>query len=78
MEKFIYEISKYPAEALNQLVFFCSEKGECRINQVPHDQTKILEELLNEQGAQGWELIQLFFGKDGVIAFWKRRLQDKK
>lgn len=73
MEKFVYEITKYPAEAFSQLVFFCSEKGQCTIDQVPKVQTRMLEELLNERGAQGWELVQLSFGTDGAIAFWKRR-----
>ncbi len=73
MEKFVYEITKYPTETFKQLVFFCSEKGQCTIDQVPNDQTKMLEGLLNERGAQGWELVQLSFGDDGAIAFWQRR-----
>jgi hypothetical protein len=73
MEKYVYEITKCPTETFNQLVFFCSEKGQCAIDQVPNDQTKTLENLLNEKGAQGWELVQLSFGNDGAIAFWKRR-----
>jgi hypothetical protein len=31
-------------------------------------------DLLNERGGEGWELIQLLFGKDGVMACWKRRV----
>jgi hypothetical protein len=68
-----YEITKYPAETFNQLVFFCSEQGQCTLDQVPNDQTKMLEDLLNEKGAQGWKLVQLSFGNDGAIAFWQRR-----
>ena len=78
MKKFKYEITKYPAEKFSQLVFFCSESGECSVDQVPGDQTKNLENLLNERGEQGWELIQVSFGKDGVMAFWKRKLKDEK
>jgi len=73
MEKFVYEITKYPAETFKQLVFFCSEKGQYTIDQVPNDQAKVLKDLLNEKGAQGWELVQLYFGDDGAIAFWQRR-----
>jgi len=78
MKKFTYEITKYPAEKFNQLVFFCSETGECSVDQVPGDQAKHLESLLNERGEQGWELIQVFFGKDGIMAFWKRKRKDEK
>jgi len=74
LEQFVYEITKYPAETFSQLVFFCSEKGQCTIDQVPKVQTQMLEDLLNEKGAQGWELVQLFFGDDGAIAFWQRRV----
>jgi len=28
--------------------------------------------ILNGRGSEGWELIQIFFGEDGVVAFWKR------
>jgi hypothetical protein len=29
---------------------------------------------MSERGLQGWELIQLVFGKDGEAAFWKRKI----
>ena len=74
---FEYEVVKYPAEAFEKLVFFCSEAGECKLDQVPGDQTRILEDTLNEKGQQGWELVQLFFGRDGVIAVWKHKIKKK-
>jgi len=40
--------------------------------QVPYNQTDVLKGLLNDRGEQGWELIQLFFGKDGIVALWKK------
>lgn len=77
MERFEYEISRHTADTFNQLVYFCSEAGECRLEQVPGDQTKILADILNERGGQGWELVEVYFGKDGVMAFWKRRIREK-
>jgi hypothetical protein len=35
-------------------------------------QTNLLKETLNRKGGEGWELIQLAFGTDGIVAFWKR------
>jgi hypothetical protein len=32
------------------------------------------ESLLNERDEQGWELIQLLFGNDGIVAFWKKEI----
>jgi len=44
------------------------------LEQVPGDQKEILTDILNERGEKGWELIEVYFGKDGIMAFWKREL----
>jgi hypothetical protein len=72
MKKFEYEITKHPAEDFNQLVYFCSETGECSLDQVPDHQTGLLEKILNNRGNEGWELVQMSFGENGMVAFWKR------
>lgn len=74
MAQFQYDITKHPAEAFHQLVYFCSESGECKFSEVPSGQVEVLKDILNERGAEGWELIQLSFGKDGVVAFWKKTI----
>ena len=35
------------------------------------------EELLNARGLEGWELVQTFFGEDGVVAVWKQEKNKK-
>ncbi|MCJ7595163.1 MAG: DUF4177 domain-containing protein [Desulfobacterales bacterium] len=72
MSGFKYEITKHPAEEFSQLVYFCTEQGECKVNDLPPDQLEVLRDALNERGGQGWELVQLIFGKDGIVAVWKR------
>jgi hypothetical protein len=72
MKKFEYHITTHPAHEFNQLVYFCSEHGECKYDELPPDQIERLGNILNEKGSQGWELVQLSFGKGGVIGFWKR------
>lgn len=74
-KKIEYEITRHPAEAFHQLAYFCSETGECTLGEVPADQALILQDILNERGKQGWELVQLAFGKDGFLAFWKRKIK---
>ena len=74
MKQFEYEISKHPSNEFNHLVYFCTEEGACKIDHIPSDQTKILQDILNEKGANGWELAQTFFGKDGVMIIWKREI----
>ncbi len=73
MEKrFEYEVKKYPVEKFVRLAYFCTDEGECKLNELPSEQLKAFEELLNERGAQGWDLGQAFFGEDGVVVVWKR------
>lgn len=72
MNRFKYEITRYPSSDFKQLVYFCTDHGECDLAQVPSDQTDILENLLNERGDQGWELVQLSLGRDGILVFWKK------
>ncbi len=77
MERFEYEISTHRGNALTKLAYFCSQEGECSVEEVRDEQSEILVDVMNERGLQGWELIQLDFGKEGVMAFWKRRLASK-
>ena len=74
MDRFEYSITRRPADTFRETIYFCTEQGTCSLEKVPVDQLAVLENLLNERGKQGWELVQVIFGKDGLLAFWKRRL----
>lgn len=74
MNRFEYEITKHPSSNFKQIAYFCTDKGECDIDQLPADQISVLGEILNERGSRGWELVQISFGNDGVLAFWKRAI----
>jgi hypothetical protein len=74
MKKFEYDITKHPSGGFQKLAYFCTAEGECMIDQLPADQAGILKDILNEKGSLGWELVQLSFGKDGLLAFWKREI----
>jgi hypothetical protein len=77
MERFEYEISTHEGNAFTKLAYFCSEDAECSVSGVPAEEARILVSLMNERSLQGWELIQFVFSKEGVMAFWKRRLVTK-
>ncbi len=77
MKKFEYEITKHEAETFSKLIYFCSEAGKCKLDKVSLSQVSILNNLLNERGKSGWELVQVNFGKDGIIIFWKREIVEK-
>jgi hypothetical protein len=72
MKAFKYEITKHPADRFIQLAYFCNEKGECSHDQLPLDQMAVLNDILNDRGSQGWELVQIFFNEGGMLAFWKK------
>ncbi len=76
MKHFEYEISRHTADTFRQVIYFCTETGECTLDEVPSDQINVLSGILNERGKQGWELVQISFGKDGVMTFWKRRIKN--
>ena len=42
MEKFEYEITAHFAEQFDKLVYFCSETGECRLEDVHSEQIHVL------------------------------------
>ncbi len=76
MKKFEYKITKHPAETFSTLVYYCSEAGECTLDQIPRNQAETLQSILNAEGGMGWELVQVAFGKNGIIGFWKKEVQD--
>ncbi len=77
MTRFEYDITRHSADTFNKVIYFCSESGECGIDEVSKDHTRILTEILNNRGSEGWELVQISFGKDGLMAYWKRKIKDK-
>jgi hypothetical protein len=72
MRNFEYDITKHPAKDFNRLTYFCTEAGECSVEEVPDGQVKKLRQIPNAKGDEGWELVQMGFGRDGIIAMWKR------
>ena len=72
MKRYEYDVSVHPIEQFQQLAYLCTSSGECSPEQVPADQRKALTDILNDHGTEGWELVQLFFVKEGVVACFKR------
>ena len=74
MFRFEYDITKHADADFKQFVYFCNSKGECSLDEVGEKDLDTIKQLLNEKGNNGWELIQFSSGSEGVVAFWKRRL----
>jgi len=78
MKRFEYKIAKHSADTFDKVIYFCSKSGQCGIDEVSKDQTRILTDILNIQGSEGWALVQISFGKDGVMIYWKRRIKERE
>ncbi len=78
MKRFEYDITKHSADTFDKVIYFCSETGQCGLDEVSRDQTRILADILNQKGQEGWELVQIAFGQDGLMAFWKRKVKEKE
>jgi hypothetical protein len=76
MKRFEYKITMHSAESFSEVVYFCSEDGSCKVEEVPSEQLSKLKVILNEQGEKGWELAQASIGKQGVMIFWKKTIAN--
>ena len=76
MDCFEYDITQHASDTFDKVIYFCSKSGQCGIEEVTKDQTRLLTDILNSRGKEGWELVQIAFGKDGMMAYWKRRCNE--
>lgn len=77
MKEFEYEISIHQLQRENRMRIFCSEAGACSVEDVAGSDSETVGSALNERGRSGWELVQILFGRDGFICFWKRELTSQ-
>jgi hypothetical protein len=63
-----------PAEAAPPVVF-CDDEGACYFDAGPNPYTRAIEEILNQAGDGEWELVQVTFRPDQMIAFWKQPVE---
>jgi hypothetical protein len=76
MDRFEYDITQHASDTFDRVVYFCSKSGRCGIEEITKDQTRILTDILNHRGKEGWGLVQIAFGDDGMMAYWKRKLPE--
>ena len=76
MKRFEYNITRHSSDSFTELIYYCTEKGECSLDEIPQNQTEVLQSILNGEGENGWELIQVSFGPNGILGFWKKELQS--
>jgi hypothetical protein len=60
-----------PAEQVPPMIY-CDDQGACYFDSGPNPLTTAIETLLDQIGAEGWELVQLNFRPQQMIGFWKQ------
>lgn len=64
-----------PIEPVPHMIF-CDDEGACYFDEGPNPLTRGIEEVLNSLGEEGWELVQLAFRPQQIVAFWKQPFID--
>jgi hypothetical protein len=68
------EILQHLGEEIEQIPssIYCDDKGTCFFDEGPNPLTMAVEEILNNMGGRGWELVHVAFKPDQMICFWKQ------
>lgn len=74
MTRYEYKVTRRSADEFSELIYFCAPDGSCGVERVPGGQIEKVSEVLNDEGRGGWDLVQIAFGKNGMIMFWKRMI----
>ncbi len=69
----ILGITLKPVEQAPPMIF-CDDEGACYFDSGPNPLTQAIEQLLNQIGEEGWELVQIVFRPDQIISFWKQEV----
>jgi hypothetical protein len=64
--------SGMPPEAGGEEPFLCDDRGVCFFDRTPDGNVNVLRSILNQRGAQGWQLVQIDYRRDRLICTWRR------
>lgn len=87
MARWVYDISRhslgeiismmeaygYDRQTTADQVLMCDQDGACFFDHSSDPYQKTIKEILDRQGAAGWELVQLAFREKEIIGFWKKQ-----
>ena len=75
MARWSYKASNHKlAETFSESerVIECDAKGQCLVHDLPEKNQEVLEKILNEEGKQGWELVQCYYHGGDMFCLWKK------
>jgi hypothetical protein len=80
MKKWEYRITRYHLkdfvreEESARTAFHCDPRGQCSLHDLSRDAGDRVLDALNEEGQDGWELVQWGTHQDELMCLWKRAL----
>lgn len=57
-------------------VISCDDKGHCLVHDLPEKNLELLEKVLNEEGKEGWEMIQCHYHAGDLFCLWKKEEKE--
>jgi hypothetical protein len=88
MGKYEYDITVHKADEILAMisdlateveppVLYCDSQGVCFFDDAPNPYLAAIVEILNEQGEQGWILVQVALREQDMICFWRRARSEE-
>jgi len=80
MKKWEYHITRYHVKDFiregkpAQTSFYCDQRGQCFLHDLSQAAADVVRNILNEEGQNGWELVQWGYHQDELMCLWKRAL----
>ena len=79
MPRWSYKASTHKLADLvseSERVIACDAKGHCLVHDLPEKNLEGLEKVLNEEGDQGWELVQCHYHGEDMFCLWKKQEEE--
>jgi hypothetical protein len=64
----------HPQEEGSRPVVYCDAEGVCFFDEAPNPYVDSIVHILNEQGEQGWDLVQMVLREADFICIWRREI----
>jgi hypothetical protein len=90
MKRWEYDITSYSIEQViamrekmgyseggDRPVMFCTDQGACFFDNLPNPNAKAIQHILNNRGAEGWQLAAVSFRTEEMLCFWMREVESK-
>jgi len=77
MPKWVYKTTRHKVNGQaikGDSIIECDEAGSCLVHDVTESEMHRLNEFFNEQGAEGWELVQCSYHGKEVLCLWKKEV----